>query len=210
VADVLGAFRDAKRSGVGWTARCPAHDDRRSSLSISYGETQPWVLRCHAGCEKEAILAAAGLTLADILKPREQASSTKPSIVATYPYTDEFGAPLYEVVRLEPKDFRQRRATKTGWTWKLGDVRRVLYRLPHLRVETVYKVEGEKDADRLTNLKLPATTNAGGASSKWRPEYTQQLKGAGVENVVISPTMTSPDASTPKTWRATVMRRASR
>ena len=47
-------------------------------------------------------------------------------------------------------------------------------------------MEGEKDADRLADLKFPATTNAGGAG-KWRDTYTQQLKGAGIEQVVILP-----------------------
>ena len=47
-------------------------------------------------------------------------------------------------------------------------------------------MEGEKDADRLAALKFPATTNAGGAG-KWRRDYTQQLTGASVENVVIIP-----------------------
>ena len=106
-------------------------------------------------------MAGAGLVASDLFL---ESSSTKPSIVATYNYTDEFNELLYQVVRFEPKDFRQRRPTKgTGWTWKLGDVRRVLYRLPHLRSATVYIVEGEKDVDRLAALKFPATTNAGGA-----------------------------------------------
>jgi hypothetical protein len=57
----------------------------------------------------------------------------KPRIVCTYEYTDEFGALLYEVVRFEPKDFRQRRPDGLGgWIWNLDDTRRVLYRLPEL------------------------------------------------------------------------------
>jgi putative DNA primase/helicase len=185
VTELLSRFDGVRQSGRGWTARCPAHDDQRSSLSISHGDTQPWVLKCHAGCSADAIVEAAGLTMADIHEPRGHENGSK-QIVATYDYTDEFDVPLYQVVRFEPKDFRQRRATKTGWTWKLDDVRRVLYRLPHLRSATVYIVEGEKDADRLAALKVPATTNAGGAG-KWKREYTQQLTGAGVENVVILP-----------------------
>src|SRR5262245_63486625 len=53
-------------------------------------------------------------------------------IVAAYDYTDDEGELLYQVVRLEPKDFRQRRPDgKDGWTWSAGE-RRVLYRLPEL------------------------------------------------------------------------------
>ena len=51
-----------------------------------------------------------------------------------YPYTDEGGKLLYQVIRLEPKDFRQRRPDGNGgWIWSLGGIRRVLYRLPQLR-----------------------------------------------------------------------------
>ena len=59
------------------------------------------------------------------------------------------------------------------------EVRRVLYRLPELLEtdlqETIFIVEGEKDADALNKLGLVATTNAGG-SGKWRKEYNDYLK----------------------------------
>jgi hypothetical protein len=106
------------------------------------------------------------------------------------PYRDEQGAHLYDVVRFEPKDLRQRRA---DGAWKMAGVRRVLYRLNELQGKAIaYVVEGEKDADRLHALGLPGTTNPGGASknpdrSKWREEYSQQLQAAGVESVVVFP-----------------------
>ncbi|QBR40564.1 hypothetical protein EHF36_07935 [Kerstersia gyiorum] len=49
--------------------------------------------------------------------------------------------------------------------------------------ETVYIVEGEKDADRLASLHLVATCNSGGAG-KWSEKYSQHLKG---RNVIILP-----------------------
>jgi len=109
-------------------------------------------------------------------------------IVATYDYKDETGRLLYQVVRYEPKHFLQRKPDGDGWNWKLGDVQRVLYQLPSLtndlrRDDTVYIVEGEKDADLLFSYGLLATTNAGGAG-KWRSEYTEVLRG---RNVVIIP-----------------------
>jgi hypothetical protein len=61
-------------------------------------------------------------------------SNGKPKkVVATYDYTHENGALLYQAVRYEPKDFRQRRPDGNGgWVWELGDVRRVPYRSPEL------------------------------------------------------------------------------
>ena len=45
---------------------CPAHDDRRPSLSIRRGVDRRWLLHCFGGCRPEAILKAAGLTWADL------------------------------------------------------------------------------------------------------------------------------------------------
>ncbi len=114
---------------------------------------------------------------------QEHGPSTTPQrqIVATYPYTDEHGKLLFEVIRYSPKSFAQRRP---DGTWKLGDVRRVLYRLPEvLASECVYLVEGEKDVETLRGLGLPATCNPHGAG-KWRDHYAGSLKG---KLVVILP-----------------------
>ena len=105
-------------------------------------------------------------------------------ILATYRYRDEAGRLLYEVVRFAPKDFRQRRPQEGGgWSWSVKGVRRVPYRLPELRAadpaETVFIVEGEKDAERLAGLGLSATTNAGGAG-KWQPEFAEHFRGRPV------------------------------
>jgi hypothetical protein len=109
-------------------------------------------------------------------------------IVATYDYVDEQGLLLYQVCRYSPKGFRQRRPDGTGgWIWNVERTRRVLFGLPQLRDQTVaYIVEGEKDVLTLRNHDLVATTNAGGAG-KWREEYTQQLREAGVRSLVILP-----------------------
>jgi hypothetical protein len=109
-------------------------------------------------------------------------------IVATYDYTDETGALLYQVVRFEPKAFRPRWPTGAGgWTWGLGNVRRVVYQLPDLAEQSrAYVVEGEKDVEALRAVGLTATTTPGGASA-WRDEYAAQIHAAGVEDLVIVP-----------------------
>jgi putative DNA primase/helicase len=69
---------------------------------------------------------------------------------------------LYQVLRYDPKAFKQRRS---DGAWKLGDVRRVLYRLPEIMESgkrAVFWVEGEKDADALRRLGFVATTCSGG------------------------------------------------
>lgn len=199
MTDVLAAFARGQRvAGEGWTARCPAHDDARNSLSIGRGDDGRWLVKCHAGCALDAVLAAAHLELADLFAPKASTSSDLVKrvgqtgrggrIVATYDYLDEIGAFLYQSFRREPKDFGVRRPNGAGdWIWNLKGVRRVVYRLPDLKGRrTVFACEGEKDADRLWTLGLPATTNAGGAG-KWRNEYSTMLQTAGCQQVIVLP-----------------------
>lgn len=196
MARVLAALsahgRRPSWSGANLLGHCPAHEDHNKSLSATEGEDGRALIKCHAGCTSEAIVAALGLTLADLFERR---NGHKPQIVAAYDYTDADGTLLYQAVRMEPKDFRFRRPDGNGgYNWKLGRTKRVLYRLPDVirTVEdrgTVYVVEGEKDADTINALpdagNVIATCNPGGASKypdkpKWRPEYSEVLKGATV------------------------------
>jgi putative DNA primase/helicase len=107
-------------------------------------------------------------------------------IVRTYDYRDEQNELLYQVVRYEPKDFRQRRPDGTGgWAWDLKGVRPVAHGLPSLAGQSrVYIVEGEKDVERLRSLGISATCNSGGAG-KWTNDLTQQLLEAGVQEVIV-------------------------
>ena len=60
-------------------------------------------------------------------------SKPKGRIVASYDYTDADGTLLYQVLRLEPKSFRQRKPDGNGgWNWSLGGARRIPYRWPEL------------------------------------------------------------------------------
>src|SRR5437016_4764349 len=104
--EILTSFAHVLKAGDGWTARCPAHDDARNSLSIGTGADGRWLLKCHAGCELDDILAAARIEHADLFAE----DRTGPHRIAvTYDYRDESRELLYQVVRFDPKDFRQRR-----------------------------------------------------------------------------------------------------
>jgi hypothetical protein len=100
------------------------------------------------------------------IKRQSADGGSKSNVVARFDYADEQGTLLYQVERLEPKRFRQRRPDgKGGWIWKLDDVRRVVYHWPELLKypdATVFVTEGEKDSDRVASLGHCATTVAGG------------------------------------------------
>ncbi len=49
-----------------WIARCPAHDDRSPSLSISELADGQILIHCFAGCEATDVMAAVGLQLSDL------------------------------------------------------------------------------------------------------------------------------------------------
>ena len=197
---VLERLPKARRSGDGWVARCPAHEDQHASLSVGVGRDGRAILYCHAGCNLESIVSAMQLAVAELFPPRDvlplpaRREAPARQVAALYDYSDEDGALLYQVVRYEPKDFRQRRPDgRGGWEWRLDGVRRVLYRLPELleaiaAERRIYLVEGEKDADRLWALGLAATTNVGGAG-KWDPSYSATLAGA---HVVVCPDNDAP------------------
>jgi 5S rRNA maturation endonuclease (ribonuclease M5) len=199
VEAILSHLESVRKSGSGWSARCPAHEDRRSSLSISAGDDGKVLLHCHAGCSTEEVVDKLGISIRDLMPTNgTQHSNGKAEISKTYGYTDEQGNLLYQVVRMIPKDFRQRKPKPGGgWEWKVGNVRRVPYRLPELLSakpeETIFVVEGEKDVGNLVKLGLVATCNAGGADSgkgeKWLPEFAQHFRG---RRVAILPDKDSP------------------
>src|ERR1051325_2245648 len=75
----------------------------------------------------------------------------------------------YQVVRFDPKEFRQRRPDPEHpdrWIWKLGDVRRVLYRLDRVREADPTRRSMSWRARTMSmpsNLGLVATCNPQGA-----------------------------------------------
>ncbi len=188
----------AKRRGEWYDALCPVptHGDSRPSFSFRDNfERKRIDLLCRAGCQPAAIAAACGLSLRELFHDEEAPTNGQPrraQIEATYPYQDEAGTLLYEVLRYRTPDggktFKQRRPDgRGGWIWNLDGVRRVLYRLPDLQGrERVWICEGEKDVDRLREIGLVATCNPMGAGN-WTKEYTAQLVAAGVREVYALP-----------------------
>jgi hypothetical protein len=135
-------------------------------------------------------------------KPNGGAGGPQRKIAQTFDYPDGDGTLLFQVVRYEPKDFRQRRpdaAQPDGWMWSTRGVKQVPYRLPEVlealaQEQTIFIVEGEKCVDLLWSLKIPATCNAGGAG-KWLNRLSQYFNNA---DVVIIPDY-DPQKTNPKT-----------
>jgi len=176
--DMLAQLQGVRRSGDGYVALCPAHEDKHPSLSVTPADEDQVLVNCHAGCTFEEIAEKL-----DLPKPEGGRE-----ILEAYNYHDTEGNLVYQVVRFWPKEFRQRRPDGGGWIWKLDGTDRLPYRLPKIikAVEEgrrVFLTEGERDVHSLENLGFVATCNSGGAG-KWYPSMTEALQGA---HVIILP-----------------------
>jgi putative DNA primase/helicase len=184
-AEILSRLEHVRKTADGCMARCPGHSDTTPSLSVSTGDDGRTLIHCQAGCQTESVCAALGITLADLFADKPNRNGAAKKIVAQYPYHDAEGTLLFEVVRYEPKDFRQRRPDgKGGWLWNMAGIDRVLFRLPEITAAIknrlpIYLTEGEKDALAMVKHGLAATCNAGGAG-KWQDSYTATMKAAEV------------------------------
>jgi hypothetical protein len=71
IADrLLDRLEGVRKTGRGWIARCPAHNDRSASLSIAETDDGRVLAHCFAGCSVIDMLTAIGLTLADLFPGR--------------------------------------------------------------------------------------------------------------------------------------------
>ncbi len=216
VARVLSRVK-AKPNGRGWIAPCPAHDDRTPSLSIAQGDDGRVLLKCHAGCTHQAIVAALGIEERELFPPTaaaatpsrpprpprefESAKAAADAYRATlgkesarWTYRDAQGEPIGLVLRWDREDGSKeiRPAWRFGERWRLTyPETRPLYGLDRLTVapdDTVYVVEGEKCAELLSTLGLTATTSPAGAKAAERADWSP-LAG---RNVVVLPDADDP------------------
>ena len=190
VEDVLAHLDNPRQTGQSqWSSICPAHPDKNASLSLSEVDGTT-LLYCHAGCSFAAILLALNLKpsnlFADGTSSFKSDYTPKPKIKETYKYTTAEGDLIFEVVRYEPKGFRQRHPDGNGgWFWNgVEDEYRTIYRLPKVikaikKDEPVFIVEGEKDVHTLEAQGLTGTCNPGGAG-KWLQHYNKHFVDAEV------------------------------
>jgi hypothetical protein len=202
----LSHFEGVKRQGNGWSAKCPAHDDKHASLSIAVSDDGKILTHCHAGCSTETIVRARGLTMADLFPPKDPPSSQRQQIFPSYQaavaalskkfgdpyhvwkYHDANGQLAFVVARWDPPDSRKeiRAISRSGEGWKVAAMPapRPIYNLEGIRsATTVIVTEGEKAADAAISCGFAATTSAGGADSASKSDWST-LAG---KHVVIIP-----------------------
>ena len=197
---LISKLPGAKKSGAGWSCRCPAHDDQQASLSVSAGDDGTALVKCHAGCDTSALLAALGLTLADLfpakINPTPERNGKPKASGQTFPtandavaalerthgkrsafwtYHDVHGEPVGVVVRWDKpngKNIRPVARYADGWRLKAIPEPRPLYGLPDLTAANrVLVVEGEKAADAARSIGFTATTSSGGSQAATQTDW---------------------------------------
>ena len=89
IDELLAKFETVREDGHGgWMVSCPAHGDKNPSMHVSLGNDGRILIKCHAGCATEDVLAAIGLKMRDLMpdngkgkkniaKPKKRQSSCK-------------------------------------------------------------------------------------------------------------------------------------
>lgn len=190
LADRLGG----RRRGAGWQAKCPAHDDRQASLSISAGDGERVLIHCHAGCEADAVTAAMGLTMEDLMPARPSANGTRPTPgagpargVTRHMICDAEGNALAVHARIDKpdgKDIWWERPDGAKGLPPLLKPDRLLYGLELLDQrpgDYVVLAEGEKATDALRAVKgLVVLGTVGGAAVTPNIAVLEHLRGRRV------------------------------
>ena len=127
------------------------------------------------------------------IKSKKKSSAPKGKVIATYDYRDLSGDLIYQVCRLKPKSFRQRRPDPNKpdkWIWNMQGISALPYNISKVvDNKAVYIVEGEKCADDLIEkFNLPATTFPGGAG-KIYPEILPYFKD---KHIILLPDNDTP------------------
>jgi hypothetical protein len=200
VETLLSKLGGVRKTGTGWSGRCPAHEDQRASLSVAEGHDGRVLVKCHAGCKVGAIAGAVGMTLRGLmsdganskpdrnckLKASGKAFPTASAAVAElerllgknsalWTYHDARGDPVGLVIRWDkPKGKEIRPVARNGDDWRIGAMpaQRPLYGLPELMMaRCVIVTEGEKAADAARGLGFTATTSAGGSQAATKTDW---------------------------------------
>lgn len=195
--EVLTHFQIQKRYGDRAQARCPCHDDKQASLTITKGRKSA-LIHCHAGCNFEDIIQKVGLKKQDLyFEERPPGSSWRAyvegrehkRIEAVYNYVSSSnGEYTFTKIRMQDKRMIYGVLCNGRFTYGLGgkhrkDLKSVYGDLKALNKaiaegKPVFIPEGEKDVDTLTKRGYTAITYGG--VNDWQSDFATLFKGAEI------------------------------
>ena len=175
---------DPKRSGKQYKSKCPSHDDRHESLSVTENADGKVLVKCHAGCAyadiRGALTISRSLVGAATAKPKpEEPMQPRKRLpggrdVTHFRYVTAAGDTHGVVLRRDdPKRgkpvYSQWRPVEGGWLPFGPEKPHPLYLLPDLdQPGTVVVVEGEKCAEAVRRYwpERAVTAWMGGATAR--------------------------------------------
>jgi 5S rRNA maturation endonuclease (ribonuclease M5) len=201
---------------------CPFHEDGTPSCSVSLRKRCYF---CH-GCTTSnrtgtltSLLAKLTGSKSDAIRRIGSGLGKKVDFhqpdseaIAKYDYLDASGKPLKRVLRLSDdeegnKRISQRGWTDTGWVHTVKGIGPVLYNAQRImNAGTIVIVEGEKDADTVTNLHLggrggETVAVTSGGKGTWHPKLAKQLRG---KVVIVMPDNDAPGEAYAEAVRASL------
>lgn len=66
ISELLHCLDGVIQTSGGYMAKCPAHEDRRQSLTVTSGKQNQILIHCFAGCDIHQIVDSLGLTISDL------------------------------------------------------------------------------------------------------------------------------------------------
>lgn len=192
----ISHFQIVNRYGERIQCKCPAHDDKQASLTISKGR-KCTLFYCHAGCKLDDILNAAGIKKTDTFYENKEKSANwrkfiesreQRKIEGIYPYyCIGDGKYAFHKIRLSGKKIIYGRLENDKFRYGLSRNKpRKAYRAIYGNIQNIYRAiqenrpvyitEGEKDTDTMT--KKGYTTFTYGGCSDWQSDFADILKGA--------------------------------
>ncbi|MDM0118905.1 CHC2 zinc finger domain-containing protein [Variovorax arabinosiphilus] len=110
IENVLLQLEQVRKSGQGFASRCPAHADRGPSLSIKEGDDGRVLMHCFAGCATADVVAAIGMTIANLFPPPDRPRPPPPAPGVTRTAlraAAEFERQVLAIVRFDRRAGRQ-------------------------------------------------------------------------------------------------------
>lgn len=194
--EIISYFRNPKPNGYNsFMVTCPCHNDSTQSLCIS-DDNGKILLNCFAGCRAEDITRAIGLSMRDLFQAPQQSNKPPKPASTEYRYGDRLKKIRFYKWNKDKwqKSFCWQHKDDNGsWQKGRGGINPPLYKqelLNNIADHTIYIVEGEKDANTMTDklgllaVSAPDGATKGNKGKKWDKRFNSLFTGV---NVVIIP-----------------------
>lgn len=86
---ILARLDGVRKSGQGYIAKCPAHEDKSPSLSLKEAANGDVVLHCFAGCSHVAVMESIGLKESDLFFEKYEDKKEKDQVYFSKKMLDE-------------------------------------------------------------------------------------------------------------------------